>query len=73
MGILLINVFSLRVQSRDNHGLIPLTVKQISEAYHSGEEKSNFVINGSDVTNVLLILRFIYICFKSICIQKKLE
>ena len=40
------------LQSRDNQGLIPVTVKQISEASHSGDDKSNFQIDGVDVTNV---------------------
>lgn len=39
-------------KSRDSQGLIPVTVKQISEASHSGDEKSNFSINGVDLTNV---------------------
>ncbi|PON73018.1 Replication factor A protein [Parasponia andersonii] len=42
-------------KSRETHGLIPVTVKQISEAYHSGDEKSNFVINGVEAANVTLV------------------
>lgn len=42
-------------KSRDSQGLIPVTVKQISEASHSGDEKSNFSINGVDLTNVTLV------------------
>nr|XP_025659634.1 replication protein A 32 kDa subunit A isoform X2 [Arachis hypogaea] len=42
-------------KSRETQGLIPVTVKQISEASHSGDEKSNFVINGIDVNNVTLV------------------
>ncbi|GLT76676.1 hypothetical protein SLA2020_483210 [Shorea laevis] len=42
-------------KSRDSQGLIPVTVKQISESYQSGDEKSNFVINGVDVTNVTVV------------------
>ncbi|GAV77894.1 tRNA_anti domain-containing protein/RPA_C domain-containing protein [Cephalotus follicularis] len=42
-------------KSRDAQGLIPLTVKQISEISHSGDEKSNFQINGLDVTNVSVV------------------
>ncbi|KAM6590778.1 replication protein A 32 kDa subunit A isoform X1 [Cannabis sativa] len=42
-------------KSRDSHGLIPVTVKQISEAHHSGDEKSNFVINGVEAANVTLV------------------
>ncbi|XP_062085550.1 replication protein A 32 kDa subunit A-like isoform X2 [Humulus lupulus] len=42
-------------KGRDSHGLIPVTVKQISEAHHSGDEKSNFVINGVEAANVTLV------------------
>ncbi|XP_044463225.1 replication protein A 32 kDa subunit A isoform X2 [Mangifera indica] len=42
-------------RSRDSLGLVPLTVKLISEASQSGDEKSNFVVNGSEVTNVTLV------------------
>lgn len=42
-------------KGRDSQGLIPITVKQISEASQTGDEKSNFVINGVDVTNVTLV------------------
>ena len=31
---------------------MPLTIKQISEASHSGDDKSNFVLSGADVVNV---------------------
>ncbi|XP_077238332.1 replication protein A 32 kDa subunit B-like isoform X2 [Tasmannia lanceolata] len=41
-------------KSRSNQSLLPLTVKQISEAYQSGEEKS-FVIDGIEVNNVSLL------------------
>ena len=47
--------FVFWLQSRETQGLVPVTVKQISEASQSGDEKSNFVINGVDVTNVLFI------------------
>lgn len=56
-------MISLRLQGRETHGLIPVTLKQISEAYHSGEEKSNFVINGVEAANVLL-----FIVCKSLCV-----
>ncbi|KAK7293554.1 hypothetical protein RJT34_16422 [Clitoria ternatea] len=36
-------------------GLVPVTVKQISEASQSRGEKSNFVINGVDLNNVTLV------------------
>ncbi|KAM7268815.1 hypothetical protein ACFE04_010981 [Oxalis oulophora] len=42
-------------KSRDPVGLVPLTVKQISEATQSGDDKSNFVVDGLDVTNVTLV------------------
>ncbi|KAK7260800.1 hypothetical protein RIF29_27098 [Crotalaria pallida] len=42
-------------KSRETQGLVPVTVKQISEANHSGDEKSSFVINGVDLTNVTLV------------------
>ncbi|XVE97233.1 hypothetical protein REPUB_Repub03eG0003500 [Reevesia pubescens] len=42
-------------RSRDTQGLISVTVKQISEASQSGDEKSNFIIDGVDVTNVSVV------------------
>ncbi|GMY17743.1 replication protein A 32 kDa subunit A [Fagus crenata] len=42
-------------KSRETHGLVPVTVKQIREASQSGDEKSNFVINGVDVVNVTVV------------------
>ncbi|GJV79730.1 replication protein A 32 kDa subunit A [Tanacetum coccineum] len=41
--------------SRDTIGLVPLTIKQISEASHSGDDKSNFVLSGSHVVNVTIV------------------
>ncbi|XP_022981719.1 replication protein A 32 kDa subunit A-like [Cucurbita maxima] len=41
--------------SRETPGVVPVTVKQISETSHSGEEKANFVINGVDFTNVTIV------------------
>ncbi|KAI4337409.1 hypothetical protein L6164_015831 [Bauhinia variegata] len=43
------------LMTRETHGLVPVTVKQISEASHSGYEKSSFVINCVDLTNVTLV------------------
>ncbi|XP_057434601.1 replication protein A 32 kDa subunit A [Lotus japonicus] len=43
------------LKSRDTQGLVPVTVRQISEASHSGDDKSNFVINGVGLTNVTLV------------------
>ncbi|XP_065867800.1 replication protein A 32 kDa subunit A [Euphorbia lathyris] len=42
-------------KNRDSVGVIPLTVKQISEASQSGDEKSNFSVDGVDLTNVTLV------------------
>ncbi|KAG2691678.1 hypothetical protein I3843_08G019700 [Carya illinoinensis] len=42
-------------KSRETQGLVPVTVKQISEASQYGDEKSNFVINGVDVANVTVV------------------
>ncbi|XP_015876480.2 replication protein A 32 kDa subunit A isoform X2 [Ziziphus jujuba] len=42
-------------KNRDIQALLPLTVKQISDAYVSGNEKSEFVIDGVDVSNVKLV------------------
>lgn len=44
-----------QTRSRETQGLIPVTVKQINEASHSGDEKSSFAINGVDLTNVTLV------------------
>ena len=51
--------FVLWLQSRETHGLVPVTVKQIREASQCGDEKSNFVINGVDVVNVIFISCFL--------------
>ncbi|URD85857.1 Replication protein [Musa troglodytarum] len=42
-------------KSRGVQGVLPFTVKQISEAYHSNDEKSNFVVDGVDAANVRLL------------------
>ncbi|KAK4713372.1 hypothetical protein R3W88_019279 [Solanum pinnatisectum] len=42
-------------KSRENPPLLPLTVKQISQAIQSSDEKSNFVIDGVDANNVRLV------------------
>lgn len=47
---------SMMGQSRGTEGLVPVTVKQLSEAYQSGDEKSNFQIDGIDVTNVPILI-----------------
>ncbi|KAH6755003.1 Regulator of chromosome condensation family protein [Perilla frutescens var. hirtella] len=38
-------------KSRDTQGLLPLTVKQISEAFQASDDKMNFLIDGVDVNN----------------------
>ncbi|KAI4303920.1 hypothetical protein MLD38_039498 [Melastoma candidum] len=43
-------------------GLMPVTVKQLNEAYHSGDDKS-FTVDGVEVTNVTLLGR---VCNKSV-------
>ncbi|KAJ6831803.1 replication protein A 32 kDa subunit B-like [Iris pallida] len=40
---------------RGAQGVLPLTVKQISEAYHSNDDKSSFAIDGIDASNVRLL------------------
>ncbi|XAR51168.1 hypothetical protein NMG60_11005723 [Bertholletia excelsa] len=42
-------------KNRDTQPLLPLTVKQISEALQSSDEKTNFLIDGVDVNNVTLV------------------
>lgn len=42
-------------KSRSGQGVLPLTVKQISEAYHSNDDKSNFAVDGVDATNVKMV------------------
>ncbi|KAI3990565.1 hypothetical protein MKX01_022865 [Papaver californicum] len=42
-------------KNRDAAGLLPLTVKQISESYITSEDKANFVVDGVDVNNVTLV------------------
>ncbi|KAK3018274.1 hypothetical protein RJ639_003102 [Escallonia herrerae] len=40
-------------KNRDSQPLMPLTVKQIREAFQSSDDKSNFLIDDVDVNNVL--------------------
>ncbi|XP_052170797.1 replication protein A 32 kDa subunit A-like [Diospyros lotus] len=46
---------SSAAKNRETSGLVPVTVKHISEATNSGDDKSNFVIGGVDVTNVTVV------------------
>ncbi|XP_022845866.1 replication protein A 32 kDa subunit B isoform X3 [Olea europaea var. sylvestris] len=43
------------VKNRDAQSLLPLTVKQISEAFQASDDKVNFLIDGVDVNNVKLL------------------
>lgn len=45
-------IFVSNLQNRDVQALLPLTVKQINDAFLSSDDKSNFVIDGVDVNNV---------------------
>ncbi|KAL3536017.1 hypothetical protein ACH5RR_004478 [Cinchona calisaya] len=42
-------------KNRDTQTLIPLTVKQISEAFQSNDDKMNLVVDGAEVNNVRLV------------------
>ncbi|XP_062165204.1 replication protein A 32 kDa subunit B [Alnus glutinosa] len=42
-------------KNREIQSLLPLTVKQITEAFLSSDDKSNFTIDGVDVNNVTLV------------------
>ncbi|KAH6768065.1 hypothetical protein C2S51_013401 [Perilla frutescens var. frutescens] len=42
-------------KSRDTQGFLPLTVKQISEAFQASDDRTNFLIDGVDVNNVKLV------------------
>lgn len=47
-------------QNRDVQTLLPLTVKQIKDAFVSANEKSEFVIDGVDVNNVGLFFQIVF-------------
>ncbi|XP_042061718.1 replication protein A 32 kDa subunit A-like isoform X3 [Salvia splendens] len=42
-------------KNRDAQGLLPLTVKQIREAFQASDDKANFLIDGVSVNNVKLV------------------
>ncbi|XP_054781606.1 replication protein A 32 kDa subunit B isoform X2 [Prosopis cineraria] len=44
-------------KNRDAQSLLPLTVKQINDAFQSSDDKSNMIIDGVDVNNVTLVGR----------------
>ncbi|EOA27593.1 hypothetical protein CARUB_v10023731mg, partial [Capsella rubella] len=46
---------SSAAKNREFQGLVPVTVKQITECFQSGGEKSGLVINGISLTNVSLV------------------
>ncbi|KAL1194044.1 Replication protein A 32 kDa subunit A [Cardamine amara subsp. amara] len=46
---------SSTAKNREFQGLVPVTVKQITECFQSGAEKSGLVINGISLTNVSLV------------------
>lgn len=50
-------MFCGNMQNRDFQGLVPVTVKQITECFQSSGEKSGLVINGISLTNVNTISR----------------
>lgn len=55
-------------QNRDSQTLLPLSVKQISEAFQSSDDKTNFLIDGVDVNNVSLSYTHGFYCFvESLC------
>lgn len=47
-----IYLFSFLLQNRDAQSLLPLTVKQINDAFQSSDDKSNLVIDGVGVNTV---------------------
>ncbi|WVZ74504.1 hypothetical protein U9M48_022680 [Paspalum notatum var. saurae] len=46
-------------KGRSAHSLLPLTVKQIMDAAQASDDKSNFAINGVEVTTVRLVGRML--------------
>ncbi|OIV99788.1 hypothetical protein TanjilG_26126 [Lupinus angustifolius] len=44
-------------RNRDAQSLLPLTVKQINDAFQSSDDKTNLIIDGVDVNNVTLVGR----------------
>ncbi|KAL2338645.1 hypothetical protein Fmac_013091 [Flemingia macrophylla] len=42
-------------KNRDAQSLLPLTVKQIHDAYQSSDDKANLIVDGVDVNNVTLV------------------
>ncbi|XP_072957813.1 replication protein A 32 kDa subunit B-like [Typha angustifolia] len=46
-------------KSRATQTVLPLIVKQINEAYHSNDDKSNFVVDGVEISTVELLGRVV--------------
>ncbi|XP_047338914.1 replication protein A 32 kDa subunit A-like [Impatiens glandulifera] len=42
-------------KTRETYGLVPVTLKQISEASQSGDDKSNFLVDGAEISNITVI------------------
>lgn len=42
-------------KNRDTQRLLPLTVKQIAQSYESSSDKSNFTVDGVDVSSITLV------------------
>lgn len=49
------------MQNRESQGLLPLTVKQISEALQASDDKANFFIDGVDVNNVGFVIFLVFV------------
>ncbi|RDX90386.1 Replication protein A 32 kDa subunit B, partial [Mucuna pruriens] len=47
----------LSSKNRDAQSLLPLTVKQINDAFQSSDDKTNLIVDGVDVNNVTLVGR----------------
>ncbi|XP_074269212.1 replication protein A 32 kDa subunit B-like isoform X1 [Silene latifolia] len=47
-------------KNRDAQALVPLTVKQINEALLTSEDRSNFIVDGVDVNNVVTIVGMVF-------------
>lgn len=49
------------MQNREAQGLLPLTVKQIREAFQASDDKANFLIDGVSVNNVGYVFLYIFV------------
>lgn len=48
----MVYLFYFFLQNRDAQSLLPLTIKQINDAFQSSDDKSNLIIDGVDVNTV---------------------